>query len=93
LFFSATKQKIRENRRVKGDREITGFEEMTVEEKRPREGRSARNLEAPEAVGWLESDGWEDEEPSMALDVKKDSSQNTITKARVNQVRVRLPVV
>ena len=40
------------------ERVFTGLEEITVEEKRPREGRPARNLEAPGAVGF-ESDGCE----------------------------------
>ena len=50
----------------------TGLEEGTVEEKRPREGRLARNLEAPPpppAVGFEESDNGAAtaaEDPSMA---------------------------
>lgn len=51
----------------------TGLEEGTVEEKRPREGRLARNLEAPPppppAAGFEESDNGAAtaaEDPSMA---------------------------
>ena len=66
----ATKQKFRTKfikKKLKGleslERVFTGLEEITVEEKRPREGRPARNLEAPGAVGF-ESDGCE-VEPSI----------------------------
>lgn len=43
------KQRRIEKRKIskKSRRNITGFEEGTVEEKKPREGRSPRNLEAP----------------------------------------------
>ncbi|KDP30924.1 hypothetical protein JCGZ_11300 [Jatropha curcas] len=47
------------------NRRFTGFEERTVEDKKPRDGRLERNLEAAVAVEF-ESDGREDE-PSMAL--------------------------
>ena len=48
---------------------MTGLEEETAEDKKPREGRLARNLEAPAAFG-LESDGRE-EEVSMETERKE----------------------
>lgn len=47
-----------------GEKKNTGLEERTVEEKRPREGRLERNLEAPLLGDRFESDGGEDE-PSI----------------------------
>jgi len=48
---------------------MTGLEEETVEDKKPREGRLERNLEAPGGFGF-ESDGQE-EELSMELKSKR----------------------
>ena len=52
-------------------RNITGFEEGTVEEKKPREGRSPRNLEAP----WPE----EEEEGAMARNPRKEQERKMIS--------------
>lgn len=35
---------------VEKEKRFTGFEERTVEDKKPREGRLERNLEAPVAI-------------------------------------------
>ena len=73
------------------ERVFTGLEEITVEEKRPREGRPVRNLEAPGAVGF-ESDGCE-VEPSigawkMKFKPKKKRKKNLTAKRERKRERV-----
>lgn len=71
-FIKIKRNKSKKKKKKQGFRgcEITRLEERTVEEKLPREGRFARNLEAPPsepAGALLNSDGEDAEQPPSIL--------------------------